>query len=88
VPRYHFIVRDGTSLDDPDGTELPDVETARTEAVRLVGGLLLDAPANFWSIREWHVEVRDHRGLALFRLDVTSSDAPAELRERPTRASP
>jgi hypothetical protein len=76
VPRYHFIVRDGTSLDDTDGTELPDLETARAEAVRLVGGLLRDAPANFWRVREWHVEVRDDSGLSLFRLDVTSSNAP------------
>jgi hypothetical protein len=88
LPRYHFIVHDGSNLDDPDGTELPDLETARSEAVRLVGGLLSDASSNFWSTQEWHVEVRDDSGLSLFRVDVTASDAPADLRKSRTRERP
>jgi hypothetical protein len=76
LPRYHFIVHDGTNLDDPDGTELPDLLTARIEAVRLAGGLLSDSPAKFWSSSQWEIEVRDDHGVSLFRLDVIARDEP------------
>jgi hypothetical protein len=29
VPRFFFHVIDGTSLRDPSGTELPDIDTAQ-----------------------------------------------------------
>jgi hypothetical protein len=77
LPCYHFIVHDGTNLDDPDGTDLPDPQTARIEAVRLAGALLADAPREFWRSRDWHIEVRDAGGLYLFRIDVRASDASA-----------
>ena len=77
MPRYHFIVHDGTDLDDPDGTELPDLQTARIEAVKLAGGLLLHSASQFWSTPDWHIEVRDDNGLSLFRIDVEASDASA-----------
>lgn len=34
MPTFHFHVRDGDALfEDPDGSELPDLETARAEAL-------------------------------------------------------
>jgi hypothetical protein len=76
MPRFHFNVRDGSDLPDTDGTELPDLRTARHEAVKLAGRLLLDEPETFWGGADWRVEVTDATGLILFGLDFTATDAP------------
>ena len=76
MPVYHFNVKDGSEIPDPDGTELPDLHTARKEAVKLAGRLLLDDPETFWEGSEWHVEVTDDSGLLLFRLDFMATEAP------------
>ena len=34
MPRFFFHLRDGESVEDPDGMFLPDARTARLEAVR------------------------------------------------------
>jgi hypothetical protein len=77
VPRYHFIVHDGSDIPDPDGTELLDLRAARVEAVRLAGQLLLDRPDTFWEGSGWHMDVTDHSGDILFRLDFKATDAPS-----------
>lgn len=43
MPRYFFNVHDGRSAPDREGTELPDTEIARAQAVRLSGEILPDA---------------------------------------------
>ena len=77
MPIYHFNVRDGSNIPDPDGTELPNVQAARVEAVKLAGRLLLDEPDTFWEGSDWHVEVTNDRGLILFRLDFMATEAAA-----------
>jgi hypothetical protein len=77
VPIYHFNVRDGSNIPDPDGTELPNLKAARVEAVKLAGRLLLDEPDTFWEGSDWHVEVTNDRGLILFRLDFMATEAAA-----------
>ena len=43
MPRFYFHMRDGDHLlKDPDGTDLPDVEAARTEANVSARHLLAD----------------------------------------------
>jgi hypothetical protein len=77
MPVYHFNVRDGTDIPDPDGTDLPDLRSARVEAVKLAARLLMDEPETFWEGSNWHVEVTDASGIALFRLDFMATDALA-----------
>lgn len=77
MPLFHFNVCDGFDLPDVDGTELPDLRTARREAVRLAGRLLPEEADKFWDGQEWKLEVTDHAGLILFRLDFTATTAPA-----------
>jgi hypothetical protein len=77
MPIYHFNVRDGSDIPDPDGTELPNIPAARVEAVKLAGRLLLDEPNTFWEGSDWHVEVTNDRGLILFRLDFMATEAAA-----------
>jgi hypothetical protein len=39
------------------------------EAAKLAGRLLMDQPETFWEGCDWHIEVTDDSGAALFRLD-------------------
>lgn len=77
MPRYHFNVEDGQSIPDPEGTELPDLNAARREAVRLAGRLLDDDPEQFWSHGLWSVVVTDDAGRTLFTLDFRARDEQA-----------
>lgn len=42
MPHYFFTVHDGRSTADTEGTELPDWQTARCEAIGLAGHILKD----------------------------------------------
>jgi hypothetical protein len=71
MPRFHFNVYDGVDAPDCDGTELPDWDTAREEAIRLSGELLRDSAKQMALGEDWRMEVTDETGLILFRLDFT-----------------
>lgn len=68
VPRYHFNVYDGVSSLDLDGTELPDVQAARVEGIRLAGEILKDDADRIDLGEEWRLEVTDQAGVVLFRM--------------------
>jgi hypothetical protein len=74
MPRYHFNVYDGASSPDKEGIELADLTTARHDAVRLMGRLLLDDPDAVWGDDQWHLDVADGRGLTLFSLLLATVD--------------
>jgi len=76
LPRFHFNVEDGQSWPDREGTELPDVGAARSEAVHLAGRLLQDGAAEFWDSGQWRVVVTDGAGVPLFTLSFTASEQP------------
>jgi hypothetical protein len=84
MPVYHFNVLDGSEIRDRDGTELHDLRSARNEAVKLAGRVLMDKPDQFWKRSDWRVEVTDHVGLTLFRLDFTATDAPLLVSGNPS----
>jgi hypothetical protein len=77
MPRYHFNLSDGRSIPDLEGSELPDLASARREAARYAGQLLQDDPQAVWDGGEWVLEVTDARGLLLFRLILSAIEAPA-----------
>jgi hypothetical protein len=77
MPRYHFNVQDGHSSPDHEGTELPDVQAARWEAVTMAGTMIEDAGKRARLHDEWRMAVIDEAGLVLFRLDFAVSESPA-----------
>ena len=76
MPRYHFHLSDGVADADVEGHDLPDLDSARRDAARLVGQLLLDKPAEFWAEGHWVLTVTDAHELALFTIRVAANDAP------------
>ena len=68
MPLFYFDVTDGDFIPDLIGTELPDMDAARTHAISLCGELLNAKTTKFWKGEEWLIEVRDDCGLGLFTL--------------------
>ena len=62
VPRYYFDFLDGDrAVPDTEGTELPDIEDARTEALAALGGIARDELPD-GDDRRFAVTVRDGDG--------------------------
>lgn len=76
MPRYYFNIFDGYSELDDTGTELPDIYTAQTEAVRLTGEVIRDMGAKFWNGEFWRLEVTDEQANVLFVLRFCAEDSP------------
>jgi hypothetical protein len=70
LPRYFFHVQDGENLRDTEGTELPNRQAVRTEALRTSGELIRGQKvgADFWLGAEWSLEVEDGRGRPVLTL--------------------
>ncbi|KRB27729.1 DUF6894 family protein [Mesorhizobium sp. Root172] len=77
MPRYFFHVRDGTDMPDDTGTELPDDNAARTEAVVLSGGLLKDLGGDFWTGSDWLMQVVRDDGKEVCELKFSANTAEA-----------
>jgi len=74
MPRFFFHVE---GLPDDEGTEVPDLATAKCEAVRYAGRKVCDEAGNFWDTAEFSLIVTDEKGLILFTLSFTGHEAPA-----------
>lgn len=71
TPMYYFHIRDGDKLEpDPDGTELPDIDAALAEALKVAQELASEIPAYDDATT---IEIADGDGQAL--LSVPLSDA-------------
>ena len=69
MPRYHFNVYDGIALPDHEGTELPNLDAARREALKVAEGLIT-SPARREDLgEEWRLEITNEAGVLLFRMD-------------------
>ena len=77
LPRFHFNVFDGITSIDQDGTELPDIHSARQEALILAGAMIEDSAKRNELGEDWRLEVTDDAGLLLFRLDFTMAESAA-----------
>ena len=79
MPIFHFHTHDDVSGLSPDweGTELPDVETARHEALRLAGVIIADRGALGERLGAWRLELTDHDSVTLLNLDFTVRAAAA-----------
>ena len=63
MPRFYFhIVHGETVIEDPDGSELPDLDTARAEALQSARHLLADKVRNGEIVDGQRFEIRDGHG--------------------------
>ena len=77
MARFFFHFRDGRTPPDKEGTELPDLEAVRVEAVRVAAEALKWHAQTFWNDGEWSLDVTDDTGLTLFTLHFLAIEAAA-----------
>ena len=82
---FFFHVFDGTPNPDREGTELPDLYSAQTQAIRTSGELLRDMGARFWNGTEWRMEIADERDEVLFVLRFSAEERLKAPRGAPGR---
>lgn len=70
MPRYFFHVMDAKVTIDGEGTVLPNVHSARQEAIRTAGAILADGEASGGLMAEcpWNMTVVDDEGRTVFTL--------------------
>jgi hypothetical protein len=58
MPRYYFHIEDHRTYVDHVGTELPDLQAARDEAIGAAGQILRDGAAkDLWGGKPWRMWV-------------------------------
>ena len=62
MPRFFFHIRDGESVDDPDGMFLPDARTARLEAIRSARDIMAEDVRRGRLSLSSSIEVTDENG--------------------------
>jgi hypothetical protein len=62
VPRFFFHLRNGESLEDPDGIFLPDTRSARLEAIRNARDIMAEDVRRGHLSLSQRIEVTDENG--------------------------
>jgi hypothetical protein len=66
MPRFFFHIRDRDGLtEDPEGTELPDLDAARTDALAAARDILAERIAKDGRTGDPRFEIRDEAGRLL-----------------------
>ncbi len=74
MPRYYFVLSSKeASMDDVEGTELPDLAAARQEAEKDVEYLRQRKVSGRRCWAGWRMEVRDEGGAVLFAVPFSRS---------------
>jgi hypothetical protein len=71
---FFFHVRDGSTTVDGEGVDLPDLDSARREAIVACGEILRDVPAAIWNghtLLLWVTDRPHGQGNTLFSLNVS-----------------
>ena len=75
MTRYYFNIKDGQTILDDEGMDLPDMFAVRHEAIQSSGEMLKDMEGGkFWSGEPWKLWVTDEpegAGNILFTLEFS-----------------
>ena len=69
--RYFFHVMNGEAVFDEVGSEHPDLDAVRREAIVSAGSMLSDGDQN-WNGKEWQMIVADEFGKIVFGVRVST----------------
>lgn len=82
MPRYFFSTHGARRIQDDEGVDLQDADTARLEAIKFAGTSLNDRPYLLSETRDLRVEVRDEQGQFVSLITVFITNDPALRAER------
>ena len=77
MARYFFHLEHTSTLTDREGSEHPDLNSAKRHAVKLIADTLSGEPQAFWDSDVFRVTVSEANGLVLFTVEVVASLSPA-----------
>jgi hypothetical protein len=77
MPSFQFHVQKNTQDLYQASVDLPDLASARVEAVRVMGEQLKFEPEDLLKDEDWQVDVADNRGLILFTVFSSAVDSAA-----------
>jgi hypothetical protein len=81
MTRFFFHVRKGDELEcDALGVELPDIASARQQAIRAARDLLADMTTRGQDARGWSIEIADEDGQSLGWVPLPDIPMPRPLR--------
>ncbi|BCA62788.1 hypothetical protein HMP09_2022 [Sphingomonas sp. HMP9] len=75
MPRYFFDIDNHKHVNDDDGTDLPDDEEARVQAIIFAGDYLSDHPGIARHGAQFRVAVRNDQGRMLLSVVVMVDEA-------------
>ncbi|MGH6965131.1 MAG: DUF6894 family protein [Phenylobacterium sp.] len=73
---FFFHTENGRICRDAEGTELPDLRSARNEALVVLAQIVREDPDQFWRDRNFRLTVTDGAGLVLYLLDLSGISSP------------
>jgi hypothetical protein len=71
VPLFHIQIGQGLTISD-HALDVPNAEAAWTEAIGMLSDLARGIMGELKASPEWHLEVSDASGKALFKLQLTA----------------
>ena len=74
MPRFYFHIRNGHERLDKEGTELPNLQAARREALHFVGEMPISEPDDFTLSGMWSLDVADFTGATLYRIRFVAEE--------------
>jgi hypothetical protein len=76
MPIFFFDTHDGGRHPDLEGVDLPDLDIAKHEAMRMAGEMLRDRPEEVWASHGWRICVtdQDHKPLFVIRVSATPGE--------------
>ena len=83
MARYFFHLSGALEIRDREGSELPDLDAAKCEAVQLIAQTLCDQPRSFWDADHYRVTATDDQGLVLFTVEMIATLSAAVTADRP-----
>lgn len=72
MPRFFFHVHDGVELIDHGGTDLDDLDEARTQAIVFAGKMLKEKSSHLWTGSVWRMDVVDASGVRVGGLSFSA----------------
>jgi hypothetical protein len=72
MSRFYFHVRDGAYIRDEVGTELPDIDAARNQAIASSAEVICELGRKFRLSECWQMTVADENGRELLELSFTA----------------
>jgi hypothetical protein len=77
MPKYRFLIENGSEFEPSDLVDLPSIGDAKSKAVIFAGEMLQGIDGAFWPGGTWRLAVADEQGLIQFTIEVHGFESPA-----------